>query len=250
LTDDLFRVIRGTWGGCLVTMILLLGPAFLMPAPFDSGNAGVLPFLISPFVCVLFVPYFCRQCTSDARTTILMVGWFSLVIGLVFVVGYALFGSPRPLAALKGTMVIYSLSVLVSGLYVLTHRLYGSTSLSQWGSTIAGLLLTGSFVYLSPVADLLYADRGTRNLVIAFATELNPVLALSGGILQQDLLRGAFLYEHLSIGRYYAYNAPSWIRIVLSYIVLGCAMYGICRWINVNHQEQAPGETNTEIRNG
>ncbi len=230
MIDTLIPKTRCSLGVYVLSTILLLGPACLLAVPFTSGNTGLLPYLISPFLLAIFLPYLCTE--GDRVLAIFLEGiWYSLYIGFVFGAAYMLFDSPRPGAILKGLVVLNGLAFLIAGLYILVLGMFADSFLAQWCATIVGLLITGSFIYLSPVADALYAERALRNVVIGSATSLNPVLAMSGGILQQDLLRGAFLYEHLSIGRYYAYSAPSWQRVGLIYLVFGGLMATIGRWL-------------------
>lgn len=200
---------------------LFIGPLFLGAFSTTPGNVGILPFLLSPFLLPVFVPQL-SDVTDDNRASILSGALlFPVFSGLIFLVTFLMFGAPRPLAGVKGVLFLTSFSFLLTGLMVGVQGVGTSRFLARWTSTLIGLLLAGSFIYLSPFADHFYDRPQLRNAIIALATQCNPVLAMSGGILEQDLLRGAFLYEHLSIGRYYSYSAPSWITVGLVYTVIG-----------------------------
>lgn len=200
---------------------LFLGPLFLISDPSTSGNAGIFPFLLSPFLLPVFVPQLSGVKEENGMSVLIRSLLFPVFTGLIFLTTFLIFGTPRLIAGVKGILFLTSFSILLTGLTEGVQGAGGSSFVARWTSTVIGLLLAGSFVYLSPLVDHFYNRPEMRNVIITLATCLNPLLVMSGGILEQDLLRGAFFYEHLAIGRYYSYSAPSLIGVATVYTVTG-----------------------------
>lgn len=201
---------------------LFLAPILFLSEPFHSTNAGIVPFLLSPVFVAVFAPHLSGiHPGENVGSMVIRCVLFPGFTGMVFLTSLGLFGTPRPGVAVQGVVFLFSFSILISGITIGLQGIGVALFPARWTSTVIGLLLVGSFVYLSPLADHFYNRPELRQIIIGFATQVNPVLAMSGGILEQDLLRGAFLYEHLSIGRYYSYRVPSWIGLGVLYNVIG-----------------------------
>ncbi len=205
----------GTVG--LATILL-----FILPTVGVTGkNTGVIPFLLSPLIIALFLPYLLAADNWYSGKNLTVVLSYPLLIFLLFLLSYIRFSSPRLPACVRGVLFLYSFTIALTGLAVLLYGFGCKPFTVQWLSTFVALLVLGSIVILSPIIDRYYANPGIRRLLILISTRVNPFLAMGGDILNQDLLRGTVLYKHLSIGRFYSYSAPRWEILSIGYLLMG-----------------------------
>lgn len=207
--------------------ILLIGPLLFLPGLEKGSNPGAIPFLASPFLAVVVIPALssARGFWREQRMYPAML--FPLVLMSHFFLCYGLFHSPSSGACFQGGLFLFCFGSFLMGVVWLCRGLGLGPFPSQWVSTLVGLLLTTSFVISSPIVDLYTAESGTRKWLIELSTQYNPVLAMGGDILGQDVLRGSFLYETISIGRFYHYSSPEWGGLALSFLLIGSMTGGI-----------------------
>ena len=55
----------------------------------------------------------------------------------------------------------------------------------------------------------------------------NPILVASGGLLEEDLLRRSWTYEHSTIGSFYRFEYPDRHRATLDYTLLGTLLWAL-----------------------
>jgi len=217
---------------------LTLGIFVFVVSVVSEPHGRTIPFLIAPVLVTIFQPFLLSSEDWYTGSVLTPALTYPLFLFMLFLLLWMIVPLASVQPVLRTGLFLCTYALLLTGVAILVLGTGTRPFTAQWTATLLGLLLIGSFVYMSPIIDRYYSNAPLRKTLIYLSTQANPILAIGGRIFEKDLLRGPILYKHLSIGRYYSYPSPNWRVLSRLYFLTG----GVAGALGVYLFRSKPGD--------
>jgi len=216
---------------CAAYAALLAALAFGAGRSCDGrGAAAVLlftePALMAGAVVCLASAASRRGLRVVGLLAAVLAGLAAMAILSAAVVWLAARGAYGVGVVLCAQLVFVAFGLLLAGLLVALRRAGGEPLAAQLVTLCVAAALVGTVFYADPIVE----GRGSpeaRRRVIRAALAVNPLTAVSGSLLEVDLMRRRVMYDKISvIGRWYQVPYPRWWTTACGYGVAAVALFG------------------------
>ena len=176
--------------------------------------------LLVPAIAALLAPRQREGLSGYLRETGVTL---TLLFAVASLVGLCLFrtDAPHP-PALVGTIFLITATLPGLGLFLASGRLLGPHP-GAAGGALLSLFLVSTLFWIDPWIE--NSPQELRPGRIERVLHTNPILVASGSLLEDDLLRRKWTYEHSVIGSFYRFEYPEWPGPARTFLLWGATLW-------------------------